>query len=113
IRVRFDKLKLRNTPMSGHRLSGPNGTNLFCRVVAHGEHKVHFGSTGFGELAPILGSPRARWPRGGTDRTPFASAQPNPLIPSECPCRGRARPTAQERALYPLLSQPGFCESSY
>ena len=57
--------------------------------------------------------PRARWPRSRTDRASFASARPDPFIPSECPRCGRTRATAQERAFDSLLGPLEFCESSY
>ena len=38
--------------MGRHRLSGPYGTNLFSRVVAHGEYEIHAWCTGSRKFIP-------------------------------------------------------------
>lgn len=54
-RQAFDCGGIWHSPMSGHWLSGPDGTHLLCSVIADREHKIHLRTAGFGEFAPILG----------------------------------------------------------
>src|SRR5580704_735797 len=45
---------IRDTPMSGHRLAGPDGANLAGSVVTNSKNKIQFGGPGLGEFVPRL-----------------------------------------------------------
>src|ERR1700693_6265986 len=58
-RCAFGCCRIRNAPVSGHRLSWPDRTRFARRVVANGEHKIHLRRARLCELLPILAAQSA------------------------------------------------------
>ena len=52
--------RIGNSPVCGHRLSGPERTRFSRGVVTDGEYEIERGRAGFGELVPRLGAKAAR-----------------------------------------------------
>ena len=49
-----------NAPVRSHRMSGPEGTDLLCRVVTHREDKVQLRRIWSGEFIPRLAAKPCR-----------------------------------------------------
>jgi hypothetical protein len=45
---------VRDAPMGGDGLAGPDGADFFCGVVADGEDEIHFWRVGLGEFEPMF-----------------------------------------------------------
>src|SRR5919201_1466813 len=72
-----------NAPVSGHRLTRPNGANLFGGVVANGKNEIELGRAWFRELVPAFALKAVRRDMGG-----FELIQ---CLPTHCSGRVTAR----------------------